>query len=78
LIYPTRPRGMSRVTATFTHTAATITIPTTAPAIRTSLMLNVAGGAGLIAEELCPRAWPTARRSSQPECKTAKVPRGDL
>src|ERR1700727_1876291 len=42
LMNPTRPRGITRVTATFTHTAPTIRTPRTAPAIRTPLMLEPA------------------------------------
>src|ERR1022692_167119 len=47
LMNPTRPRGMTRVTATFTHTAATIRTPRTAAAMRTPLML-VSGPASAV------------------------------
>jgi hypothetical protein len=66
LMSPTRPRGMTRVTATFTHTAATIKPPRTAPAIRTSLMLNAGVGAGPIAGEPCPRLLVAPQDTAQP------------
>src|SRR5580700_3640364 len=42
LMNPMRPRGMTRVMATFTHTAPTSSTPRTAPAMRTPLMLKPA------------------------------------
>ncbi len=46
LMNPTRPRGMTRVTATFTHTATTIRAPRTAAAMRTPPMLEACGPPG--------------------------------